>query len=195
MANWLEQGRWLNPPPWWRVDGTTLIATSGERTDFWRKTHYGFVRDNGHVFALTAPAEFTASVRVEGAFAELYDQAGLMLRWDERCWVKAGAEFTDDALHLSTVITNEQSDWSVSRSLGSLRSFHLRVTVMGGAMRVQASGDGQAWELIRLAPLPSDREPWQIGPMFCSPEREGLEVRFSEFLLGPPIQNDLRDPS
>src|SRR5829696_7795278 len=41
---------WLNEPPAWEVRGETLIATAGPRTDFWRTTHYGFVRDNGHLW-------------------------------------------------------------------------------------------------------------------------------------------------
>ena len=37
---------WLNEPPEWsEADGTLTVAT-GDRTDFWRKTHYGFIRDN-----------------------------------------------------------------------------------------------------------------------------------------------------
>ena len=39
---------WLNEPPEWsEADGTLTVAT-GDRTDFWRKTHYGFIRDDGH---------------------------------------------------------------------------------------------------------------------------------------------------
>ena len=38
---------WLNEPPAWEARGQTLIVTAGPQTDFWRTTHYGFVRDNG----------------------------------------------------------------------------------------------------------------------------------------------------
>lgn len=39
---------WLNEPPKWREDKGTLHVTTGEKTDFWRRTHYGFIRDDGH---------------------------------------------------------------------------------------------------------------------------------------------------
>ena len=41
---------WLNEPPAWEVRGETLIVTAGPQTDFWRTTHYGFVRDTGHLW-------------------------------------------------------------------------------------------------------------------------------------------------
>lgn len=49
-------GKWLNPPGAFRarVDGSLEVVTDGQ-TDFWRETHYGFIRDNGHFLALTPP--------------------------------------------------------------------------------------------------------------------------------------------
>jgi len=34
---------WLNEPPSWHAQGDTLTVTAGPKTDFWRKTHYGFI--------------------------------------------------------------------------------------------------------------------------------------------------------
>ena len=39
---------WLNEPPDWAEADGTLTVVTGDRTDFWRKTHYGFIRDDGH---------------------------------------------------------------------------------------------------------------------------------------------------
>ena len=60
------------------------------KTDFWRETHYGFIRDDGHFRDVAAEGDFTADVAFRGDYRELYDQAGLMLRLDERNWIKAG---------------------------------------------------------------------------------------------------------
>ena len=49
-------------------------------TDFWRKTHYGFIRDNGHFGYVAVQGDFSAEVKVMGGYRDLYDQAGLMLR-------------------------------------------------------------------------------------------------------------------
>ena len=52
---------WLNEPPEWREEDGVLTVVTGDRTDFWRRTHYGFVRDDGH--ARLAPAEGTSRRR------------------------------------------------------------------------------------------------------------------------------------
>ncbi|MCO6362257.1 DUF1349 domain-containing protein [Paracoccus sp. 08] len=40
--------KWLNPPENVTKDGDVLRVTTGDKTDFWRGTFYGFYRDNGH---------------------------------------------------------------------------------------------------------------------------------------------------
>lgn len=39
---------------------TAFLNSSG--SDFWRKTHYGFVRHNGHIYADTIKGNFTMQV-------------------------------------------------------------------------------------------------------------------------------------
>ncbi|MEZ5933611.1 MAG: DUF1349 domain-containing protein [Alphaproteobacteria bacterium] len=190
----MEDGLWLNPPASWSIDNGCLTATSGDATDFWQKTFYGFERDDGHFLAIDAPAAFTASVHVAGAFEKLYDQAGLMLRADAETWIKTGVEFTDGMRHLSAVVTRGSSDWSVTLPPEPITDFWLRLTAQAGAVRIQYSQDAKTWPLLRLAAFPTDR-PLQIGPMLCSPKRAGLEIAFDHFHLGPPIDTDLHDPS
>ena len=187
-------GTWLNPPETWSVDASTLTLTTDAKTDFWRETHYGFTRDSGHFLGLPTKDGFTASIRIQGAFRSLYDQAGLMVRIDAERWVKSGVEFTDGALFMSAVVTNGRSDWSVSQPLEHLEDFYLRLTLANGAMRIQCSQDGQRWPLLRLAPFPAASS-YLVGPTACTPERSGLTVRFSEFKIGPAIASDLHDLS
>jgi len=47
---------WLNEPPAWQQNGDVLTVTAGPRTDFWRKTHDGGVRDSGHFYHRTINA-------------------------------------------------------------------------------------------------------------------------------------------
>ena len=110
----LTDMRWLNEPPEWSVDDDLLSVTTGERTDFWRETHYGFVRDNGHFFYTETEGDFSAEATFSAEYEHLYDQAGLMLRLNERYWIKAGVEYSDGERLLSTVVTRERSDWSVT---------------------------------------------------------------------------------
>jgi uncharacterized protein len=191
-----EQCRWINEPAQWRVENEMLSVTTDANTDFWRKTHYGFVRDTGHVFAADVTGDFTADITIDGDFSALYDQAGLMVRESAAHWVKAGAEYNDGALAFSTVLTNERSDWSLGSRVATNR-FRLRLTVVAGVLKVQCSANERDWTLMRLAPfLPREASGhWLVGPMCCSPERGGLSVRFSDFHIGPPVAKDLHDTS
>lgn len=104
--------QWLNAPQHWRHDGDEINVTVEAGTDFWRKTHYGFTRDNGHVYYATVAGDFTVEVKVRGAYRDLYDQAGLMVRIDDAHWIKTGIEFVHDVQYVSAVVTNDFSDWS-----------------------------------------------------------------------------------
>ncbi|WP_064695732.1 DUF1349 domain-containing protein [Rhizobium aegyptiacum] len=189
-----NDGKWLNEPESWHADETGLTLTTGEKTDFWRETYYGFTSDSGHFLAFPTAESFTAQIRVQGEFRTLYDQAGLMVRLDETRWVKTGVEFTDGEAFLSTVVTDGKSDWSVAQPFKDLEDFRIRVTVANGALRIQASRDGSRWPLLRLAPFPAaDR--YEVGPAACTPERSGLRVRFSQFSVGPAITTGLHDLS
>ena len=48
------------------------------------------------------------------------------------------------------------------------------------------------WGVARLAYLPP-QDPVQIGIMCCSPEREGFEVTFRDFTVGPAIDRALHE--
>lgn len=188
----LKDGRWLNEPKRANASDLGLSVTTDANTDFWRETHYGFIRDNGHFYSFQTAGDFTAQVRVQAQFEHLYDQAGLMVRLDERQWVKAGIEFSDGHGLLSSVLTIERSDWATGRYTGDPSDFWIRVTVQNGVLRIQASEDGRTWPLVRLSPFPK-ADHYLVGPMCCTPERAGLEVRFSEWRIGPALARDLHD--
>lgn len=190
----LAQASWLNQPEKFEIHDETLRVTSDAGTDFWRKTRYGFIRDNGHLFGVPVDGDFTAQVHVAGSFTALYDQAGIMVRIDEENWIKCGVEFSDGQLWLSTVLTVDHSDWAVSSAPAMPQGFWLRVTVSEGVIRVQYSVDGKVWPLLRLAPFPAAAR-YLVGPMCCTPERGGLEVAFSQFAVGPAVVKDLHDLS
>lgn len=185
--------RWLNEPASWHGEGASLMLVTDRTTDFWRETFYGFTRDSGHAFLEPVSGDFSAILTVSADYQALYDQAGIMLRVDETCWIKAGIEFTDGLMHFSTVVTNGVSDWSVIplHTASPDTPVTIRLTRHGDAVRVQFHcGDG-AWQIARLCPFPSaDAE---IGPTACTPERAGLRVRFTDFAVGQPISRQLHD--
>ena len=189
-----EKARWLNQPRHWSREGERLKVRTDTSTDFWRETHYGFVRDNGHFLFVETDGDFTAQVKIHSEFTHLYDQAGLMVRVDEAHWVKVGAELSDGVTLLSSVLTDGVSDWATGVFPGDPEAFWIRVTVAKGVLRVQVSVDGTSWPLVRLAPFPVAQS-YQVGPYCCTPERGGLEVEFSELWVGAPNGKSLHDLS
>lgn len=176
---------WLNPPPESRIDGGRLICRSGRETDFWQGTYYGFHRDSGHFLHQFRTGDFTAQLFFTGRYETLYDQAGLMIRHSPTCWMKCGIEFTDGARHFSTVVTNGQSDWSAFRLTDDFNEMSIKVTRMGDTLFVQYRTDGQPdWRMARLAWFPPEIDTLQVGPVFCSPQREGFEACFTDFSVG-----------
>ena len=180
--------RWLNEPPSWREEGGVLSVVTGDKTDFWRETHYGFIRDDGHFRHRTVEGDFTAEVAFAGAYETLYDQAGLMLRIDERRWIKAGVELVEGRQMLSAVVTREVSDWSTAPAPSDAEWLRVQVTRLGSAVHIAWSVDGPAprHAMMRLANLPPTPS-IDVGPMCCSPQREGFRVQFRDFTIGTAI--------
>jgi regulation of enolase protein 1 (concanavalin A-like superfamily) len=184
---------WLNPPLAEKREGGALTVTTRGATDFWQQTFYGFRRDSGHFLHRTVAGDFTAAVKFVGRYEALYDQAGLMVRADDSHWVKTGIEFTDGERHLSAVVTNQFSDWSVLPYRSPQEEVSIRMTRHGEAIRIQVE-EGGRWHMVRLAYLKPSTD-LQVGLMCCSPEREGFEVMFRDFEIGPPIERALHAPS
>lgn len=183
--------RWINEPPAWQGDAAQLELTTGENTDFWQGTFYGFHRDDGHAWLQPVEGDFTLSAVVNGDYRHLYDQAGLMLRLDAQNWIKTGIEYTDGLMHFSVVVTRTVSDWSIIPlpDMTAADELHVRLTRHHDAVRVQYRVGGAGWQMARLAPFSS--APAQAGVMACSPQRAGFQASFRDITIGPPIPRDL----
>lgn len=175
---------WLNEPRQWQADGQDYQITTDPHTDFWRVTHYDFIRDSGHFRYETVAGDFVAEVKVMGAYHDLYDQAGLMVRVDERNWLKCGIEYVGGVQQASAVATRDFSDWSVTPLTDNPASIWLRVTRRGDCAEVQFSTDGDTFTMLRLAYLIPSGET-MIGPMCCSPDGDGFTVAFEGFRVMP----------
>ncbi|MBW9091715.1 DUF1349 domain-containing protein [Rhizobium wenxiniae] len=173
------------------MDHLTIVDIVGVAGDFLDEFE-AFAGQHSDVADRVDMRRVTAQVRVQAHFEHLYDQAGLMVRLDERRWVKTGIEFSDGYGLLGSVLTDGVSDWATGRYEGNPSDFWIRVTVQSGVLRIQASGDGQIWPLVRLCPFPEANR-YLVGPMCCTPERAGLKVRFSEWRLGQALGKDLHD--
>ncbi|HEV2581743.1 MAG TPA: DUF1349 domain-containing protein [Ktedonobacteraceae bacterium] len=174
--------QWYNEPPRWSVEGDIVMIQSGAKTDFWRLTHYGFTRDNGHFYYQPQAGDFLAEVKFSGDYAATYDQAGLMVRVDESTWVKCGIEYIDGVQQVSAVVTRDYSDWSVVPLAHNPAALWLRLKRMGSALEIQYALDGVSYQLLRLAYF-SPAETMDVGLLCASPEGEGFPARFEDFTI------------
>ncbi|MET8700788.1 DUF1349 domain-containing protein [Kitasatospora sp. NPDC058032] len=180
-----HEATWLNEPEHAEADGSGLVVTARRRSDFWRTTGYGFVRDDGHALLSGFPQGGATEVTFVADFDTLYDQAGLMIRVDAGTWIKAGVEMNDGVPHVGAVVTRGVSDWSLAPVPDwQGQEVTVRASRSGDAVTIRARSGSGPWHLVRLAPLAPDA-PATAGPFCCSPERDGLRVRFTRFTQGP----------
>jgi regulation of enolase protein 1 (concanavalin A-like superfamily) len=175
---------WHNEPPRWEAEDGRMVVSSAGGTDFWRKTHYGFIRDNGHFGYVEVEGDFTVEVQVSGAYHELYDQAGIMLRVDAEHWIKTGIEYVHGVQYVSAVVTNDFSDWSVAPLAGNPPAIWLRAIRKAEAVEIFYALDGGTYTLLRIAYLrPAAR--MAVGVMCAAPDGHGFDVTFDGFRVEP----------
>ena len=125
------------------------------KTDFWRKAYYGYITDNGHFFHMRAEGDFVLQARVNGQYAALYDQAGLMVRVNAENWMKCGTEFFDGKRHASVVFTREYSDWSTMPDLTETGPVWWRAVRKGESVETLCSLDGKNFVSVRQGYFPA----------------------------------------
>ena len=179
-----DHGTWSTRPEAVVRDGSDLLVTAREASDFWRTTSYGFVHDDGHGLLAPFPDASAVEVSFVADLTEQFDQAGLLVRADAEHWVKAGVEYADGAAQLGAVVTSVVSDWSTGEVDWVGRVVTVRASRAGDALTVRARVDDGPWRLVRLAPVDPTRD-WYAGPMVCAPSRAGLTIRFTSWTTGP----------
>lgn len=68
----------------------------------------------------------------------------------------------------------------------------MRLTKVKDVVCVKYSTDGVTWTLLRLGPFPTaENEKCFVGPLCCTPLREGLDAKFSGMTLRKPDKDIL----
>ncbi|MEX2513055.1 MAG: DUF1349 domain-containing protein [Cyclobacteriaceae bacterium] len=173
---------WMNEPRKWEIKEGKLFVHTQSKTDFWRRTQYGFIRDNGHFWYINQQGDTEISVKITGEYKDLYDQAGIMLRIDDENWVKAGVEFVGGVQQASAVVTRTFSDWSVISLSDNPASLWIKVKRGADYVEISYSRDSVHFQLQRLAYFPPSSE-FFIGLMAASPDGDGFEVVFDDFQI------------
>jgi len=173
---------WMNEPASWKRSGDVLVVRSRAKTDFWRKTFYGYVTDNGHFFHAPVSGDFVFQARVNGEYAALYDQAGLMVRQNAENWMKCGTEFFDGQRHASVVFTRDFSDWSTMPDLSKTAAIWWRAVRKKDSIETLCSLDGSSFTSVRQGYFLPGAEV-NVGIMCAAPEGAGFQATFDHLKL------------
>jgi len=184
----------------WKPSGSSPQSTTSTvrirttpKCDFWctlksKKT-------DGHFGYTTVSGDFRASVSFKGQYEAQYDQAGLMIYFNEEHWLKAGIELINGVPHISAVVTKPFSDWSIVplTSLTSIQNetVHISVVKKGRQLLVDyyvdslvSADSDEHWRMVRkvngfFGEYDSHVE---VGLMAASPQSTtGFDVEFMEF--------------
>jgi regulation of enolase protein 1 (concanavalin A-like superfamily) len=176
----MDNMQWFNQPKKWNFENNKLSMFVTPKTDFWRITHYGFIVDDGPFFYQTLGGEFEAKVKITGDYQARYDQMGLMLRIDEKTWIKTGVEFVNNKINISAVFTNEKSDWSIIELQNRPKSLWLKAVRKLDSVEIFYSFDDETYSMMRLAYFP-DNIQVMVGMTAASPDGNGFDALFEDF--------------
>jgi len=172
--------QWFNQPKIWSFEENRLSLFVTPKTDFWRITHYGFIVDDGPFYYETLGGEFEVKVKITGDYKSRYDQMGLMIRIDEKNWIKTGIEFVNEKLHISAVVTHDKSDWSVIEISTNPKSLWLKAIRKLDSVEIFYSYDSITYTMMRLAYFPENK-PVMVGMTAASPDGNGFTALFEDF--------------
>lgn len=176
----LEKMQWYNEPEKWEIKNKSLTMTVTPKSDYWRISHYGFTVDDAPFYYTTYGGEFEAKVKLTGAYKVRFDQMGLMIRTDHKNYIKTGVEFVDGKFNVSTVVTHNKSDWSVT-TLDKVPPFiWIKIVRRLDAVEIFYSLDDKTYIMTRNAPL-EDNSPVMVGLMAACPDGDGFEAKFENF--------------
>ena len=177
----MKKMQWLNEPDKWQIiDDSSLSMFVTPNTDFWRKTHYGFTVDDGPFCYCTLGGEFEVNVKITGDYRTRFDQMGLMIRKDERTWIKTGVEYVHEKINLSAVVTLEHSDWSVVELEEKPESVWFKVIRIADTIEIKYALNNSDFTMMRLAYFP-ENTPVMVGLTGASPDGNGFNALFEDF--------------
>jgi len=179
-AQSLEKMQWFNEPEQWQIKNNSLVMQVTPASDYWRISHYGFTVDDAPFFYANYGGEFEAKVKLIGDYKARFDQMGMMIRIDQKNYIKTGVEFVDGKFNVSTVVTHDKSDWSVLPLEKVPPFIWIKVIRRLDAVEIFYSLDDKNYIMTRNAPL-QDNTPVMIGLMAASPDGKGFQARFENF--------------
>lgn len=178
---------WFNEPTHWELANGKLVLYTDEKTDFWARTHYGFINDNGHCLWLPVSDNFELTTSLKFFPVHQYDQAGLIVRCSPDCWLKTSVEFEPEGpAMLGSVVTNRgYSDWATQEFPSGENSLSLRIVRDGPDFTVSFQKNNGTWSQMRIAHLEEADEGTEVyaGIYACSPIAAGYRAEFEHLTI------------
>lgn len=178
----LEKMEWLNQPQKWEVKDQILSLITIPKSDFWQKTHYDFSLDTGSFYYTRHKGEFEVVVKISGDYNSQYDQMGIMIRLDEKTWMKTGIEYVDEEINISAVSTNNRSDWSMIKLDFNPKDLWIKAIRKLDAIEIYYSLNNKSYSMFRLAYFPKNVT-CMVGLMAASPKGNGFKANFEAFKI------------
>ncbi len=181
-AQSLEKMQWFNQPKKWSIENQSLSMFVTPKTDFWRVTAYGFTVDDGPFYYSLEGGEFEVKVKISGQYKTRYDHMGIMLRVNEKTWIKTGLEYVNEKINISTVVTNVRSDWSVIELNNIPKSMWIKAVRRLDSVEMSYSFDDKVYTTMRQTWFP-DNTQVMVGMAAASPDGDGFEALFQDFSI------------
>jgi regulation of enolase protein 1 (concanavalin A-like superfamily) len=173
---------WLNPPKTWSDRDGRISLSAEAKSDFWRLTASGTAADSGHFYFEEREGDFTVTVKFRADYAAQYDQAGLMIRIDEKNWIKTGVEFLDGRGNIATVVTRDFSDGSTAPEKATAKPVWLKLTRKGDFVEIHYSLDNRSFQVVRQAYFPP-KVACKVGVMAAAPVGTGFKAIFEDLKI------------
>ena len=200
----LQDGKWLNRPPHYRITEQAVEIRTEPGTDFWQRTYYGFRNDNAPALLFESDQNFTLTVKTNFTYSRLFDQCGIIIYLDGDNWFKASIEFENEQFsRLGSVVTNSgYSDWA-TRDIKLPTEIWYRLSRRGPDFLIEYSLDETDFQQMRIfhlhmleetteamgkanPPLPAQRA-IPFGVYACSPTESSFTAHFQDFKCEPCI--------
>ena len=173
----LKDFEWLNEPRKLSYNDAGMVVSTEAQTDFWQSVHHQIRKDSGHFFFTRRDGNFTLTLQWQfGDYSE-FRQCGLMLRLDERNWIKMGLMSEESGKpQIGTVVTHRgNSDWAVHEISLSGNALWFRVRRLKGDYIFFVSTDGNKFRQLRLLTFHSESPVIQAGAYACSPQGQSFD--------------------
>jgi len=176
--------QWLNKPEEYQIKDDKIEFCVLGKTDFWQVTHYGFSRTDGNCYVTKIDKDIEFSVKVKLNYIEEFDQAGVIIYYNEKNFAKLCIENQLNCENKlgSVVCKDKRSDWA-TQPVGEIDYVYYRVSKRGVNYLFEYSFDGKKYHQTRLFDIPAGREV-SIGIFGASPLGDGFLASFEEIKFG-----------